>query len=84
MKIGMLWFDNDPNTELDAKIQKAAAYYAKKYGHAPTTCFVHPSMTNGAAKPGAIEIRTSNGILPNHFWLGRNDTQPAHETSTAA
>jgi len=44
MKIGMLWFDNDPHTNLAAKVEKAAAYYITKYGRTPTVCFVHPSM----------------------------------------
>jgi hypothetical protein len=44
MNIGMLWFDNDPKANLDTKIERAALYYAKKYGKSPTLCFVHPSM----------------------------------------
>ena len=70
MKIGMLWFDNDPNTELDDKIARAAAYYLNKYGQAPNVCFVHHSMANGEKQPGRIEIRTTNAVLPNHLWIG--------------
>lgn len=44
MKIGMLWFDNDPHTDLAAKVERAASYYRSKYGKTPTVCFVHPSM----------------------------------------
>lgn len=44
MNVGMLWFDNDPKVNLDAKIERAAAYYRSKYGKTPTLCFVHPSM----------------------------------------
>ena len=44
MNVGMLWFDNDPKTELDDKIKRAANYYREKYGNPPTVCFVHPSM----------------------------------------
>jgi len=44
MNIGMLWFDNDPKVNLDTKIERAAYYYARKYGRNPTLCFVHPSM----------------------------------------
>ena len=44
MNVGMLWFDNDPKSNLDAKIERAADYYRGKYGKVPTLCFVHPSM----------------------------------------
>lgn len=44
MNVGMLWFDNDLKAELAAKVERAASYYHKKYGVAPTVCFVHPSM----------------------------------------
>jgi len=78
MNIGMLWFDNDPKTEINSKIDRAASYYRNKYGRAPNLCFVHPSMigaapsTNGkgATKNGEIEVRTSASIRPNHFWIG--------------
>ena len=42
MDIGMLWFDNDKNCDLDAKVERAATYYHKKYGQSPNLCFVHP------------------------------------------
>lgn len=73
MNIGMLWFDNDPKADLNAKVNRAAAYYRTKYGQAPNLCFVHPSMMqNAAAKPADIELRSSRSVMPNHFWLGIN------------
>ncbi len=96
MNIGMLWFDNDPKAEINAKIERAAIYYRNKYGKTPNLCFVHPSMVPAEAeetpektaasmaetrspypiKNGAIEVRTSRSVLPNHFWIGVN-TPPA-------
>ncbi len=71
MNIGMLWFDNDPKADLEAKIKRAAGYYEKKYGLAPDLCFVHPSMlTTEAPKSSKITIRTNRSVLPNHFWIG--------------
>ncbi len=73
MDIGMLWFDNDKNCDLDAKVERAATYYHKKYGQSPNLCFVHPSMLSMSEKPhkpSAVEVRTSQSLLPNHFWLG--------------
>jgi hypothetical protein len=73
MNVGMLWFDNDPHTDLGKKVARAAAYYQNKYGQAPNLCFVHPSMVKEQPlKAGAIELRPSRSVLPNHFWLGIN------------
>jgi hypothetical protein len=83
MKIGMLWFDNDPKADLKVKIERAASYYSKKYGQSPNLCFIHPSMApapngngNGSAAGRSlpIEIRTNRSVLPNHFWIGIADT----------
>lgn len=74
MRTGMLWFDNDPKTDLPAKVERAAAYYQKKYGTSPNLCFVHPSMIQAEAqRAGAIELRPSRQVLPNHLWLGVNE-----------
>jgi len=71
MDTGMLWFDNDPRTNLETKILKASQYYQNKYGASPTLCFVHPSMLAQQQKQvNAIEIRSSRKVLPFHLWLG--------------
>jgi hypothetical protein len=80
MNVGMLWFDNDPKTEINTKIERAAIYYRDKYGKRPNVCFVHPSMLikgdsdekNTKLIRGEIELRTSKSVLPNHFWIGVN------------
>ena len=82
MNVGMLWFDNDPKTELALKIERAAGYYRQKYGRSPTLCLVHPSMIGKSATPApeteaplktaGVEVRSSRSVLPNHFWLGVN------------
>lgn len=71
MEIGMLWFDNDPKSDVMSKVQKAAAYYRQKYGESPNLCFVHPSMVSeNRAELGEISVRTHKTMLPNHFWIG--------------
>ena len=68
MNLGMLWFDNDPKAALDAKVERAAAYYRHKYGKTPTLCFVHPTMfpgprenqDNGAPPPTVGETSPQN------------------------
>jgi len=75
MNIGMLWFDNDTKADISAKIQRAAEYYKRKYGRDPNLCFVHPSMVSNPLDPtDGVELRTSQSVLPNHFWLGVSAT----------
>jgi len=82
MDIGMLWFDNDNQSDLNIKVKRAVSYYQNKYGQKPNLCFVNPCMipNNGKAKSNGIEIRESKTMLPNHFWIGIN----RRETEAAA
>jgi hypothetical protein len=83
MSIGMLWFDNDPKTDLPLKIRRAAAFYQDKYGKAPNLCFVHPCMIPTPKADNqdeydceGIQVRANRSILPNHIWIGSNALQP--------
>jgi hypothetical protein len=74
MNTGMLWFDNDPKSDLPTKISRAADYYLKKYGRMPDLCLVHPSMLGPVTpKEQGIEVRPNRQVLPNHLWLGIHD-----------
>jgi hypothetical protein len=76
MITGMLWFDNDQNTTLSSKIERAAQYYKNKYGQTPDVCFVHPKMIENAAKGKEIpkvEVKASDTILLYHFWIGKQE-----------
>jgi hypothetical protein len=68
---GMLWFDDNNQRDVSEKIKRAAEHYKAKYGISPDTCYVHP-LTLFAMKSSAagIDVRASNSMLPNHFWLG--------------
>lgn len=55
MKIGMLWYDNDPKADLGLKIERAASYYQNKYGRTPNLCFVHPSMLSPIGESAPVE-----------------------------
>jgi hypothetical protein len=75
MNVGMLWFDNDPHTELPAKVNRAVDYYRHKYGLVPDLCLVHPSMLNGRLDlleglTGKVVVRPNRAVLPGHFWIG--------------
>jgi hypothetical protein len=72
MEIGMLWFDNDPDTEVASKVARAAAHYSSKYGVVPNLCFAHPNTLNGITQTNGVELelRSSLYVLPDHFWIG--------------
>lgn len=70
MNIGMLWFDNDPKTDLSTKIVRASVYYRDKYGQVPNLCLVHPSEFVDSAKVEGMTIRAYRPVLPKHYWIG--------------
>jgi hypothetical protein len=74
MNTGMLWFDNDSKTTLSAKIERAVAYYQKKYGRAPNVCLIHPNALEGEKPDGVkVTIRPYRPVLPGHLWIGVED-----------
>lgn len=75
MRVGMLWFDDSSQRDLTTKLDRAIKHYQAKYGARPTVCYVHPSMLlkRPAASSIGLEIRPSNMVLPNHFWLGTGE-----------
>jgi len=81
MHTGMLWFD-DSQITLNMKIQKAMAYYHKKYGRMPDLCLVHPNMLNDTkvekgksalSESEGITVRPYRPVLPGHIWIGIED-----------
>ena len=72
MHTGMLWFDNSQTTLL-IKIQKATAYYHKKYGRVPDLCLVHPNMLKDTKLEEGITVRPYRPVLPGHIWIGIED-----------
>lgn len=77
MKTGMLWFDNDPKTALDQKVQQAADYFRKKYGQTPNLCLVHPSMlAENEHVSGPVTISAWKTVAPGHLWIGVKEKLP--------
>ena len=70
MEWGLLWFDDTAGRSLEDKVARAAAHYERKYGHAPTLCFVNPLAKNGTDQAGGVQIETMTNIRPNHLWIG--------------
>ena len=83
MQIGLLWYDDDPQQTLEAKVGRAAQRYREKFGRAPDVCYVHPRVVADRAATdkaiglsglgsGTVRIVAAPNILLNHFWLGES------------
>ena len=81
MQMGLLWFDNDPNRELAAKVEDAARRYREKFGVTPDTCYVSRAALSGGEhliplRDGsglALRLVPAGNILQHHFWVGVED-----------
>jgi len=74
MKVGWMWFDNDPGRSVEEKIQQAAQHYRAKFGRFPNTCYVNQRSINGDGfHCGKVKVVAAPNILPHHFWLGVSD-----------
>ena len=70
MNLGMLWFDNDPKSTLEVKVQRAAAYYQHKYGKTPTLCFVHPTMLTAVLEAVTEEANEETSSQDERYMAG--------------
>lgn len=75
MLTGLLWFDNDPQRSLNAKIQDAALRYQEKFGVTPNTCYVNRATVAGIEmsvpiRGLSLRVIPSGRILVHHFWVG--------------
>lgn len=71
MKVGLLWFDDDPRRPFEVKVEEAVERYAEKFGERPNACFVNPrTLPEGVRSLAGVTIRASATVLPNHFWVG--------------
>ena len=71
MREGLLWFDNDPNRQLNDKVKQAAARYKNKLHRKPTVCYMNADeFDSKISKVGGIDLKPANHILPHHYWVG--------------
>jgi len=71
MKLGLLWYDDDPKRGLEEKIARAAQRYREKFGRMPNTCYVNPAMLGeNALASGRVRVVPAENILPHHLWIG--------------
>lgn len=96
MRIGLLWYDDDPRRGLEDKVGRAAERYREKYGRWPNTCYVHPTaMAGGAgqvlrlASPSremqrTIRLVSAPNVLLHHYWLGEGTKKSEGRNKVAA
>lgn len=71
MKIGMLWFDDDPTRPLSEKIERARRRFEEKYGYCANLVYLNPAMAGAAGvQIEGVEVKQAKSILVNHLWLG--------------
>lgn len=71
MVTGMIWFDNDPQKNINEKIHAAIRYYQNKFGNQPTICSLNPKLEELLVKPVTdIEVFYNPNLSPDHIWLG--------------
>ena len=76
MKVGLLWYDDDPRRSLKEKITPGVTRYRQKFGAPPNVCYVHKSTLGGngkTARVGTVHVATLPTILRHHFWIGQDD-----------
>ena len=72
MRIGLLWYDDDPRRGLDEKVRQAATRYRQKFGVAPDVCYVNDkSIDQAEVRVGDLRVVRAATVLPNHFWIGQ-------------
>lgn len=77
----MLWFDNDPKTTPEQKVQRALDYFQRKYGKTPTACVIN-RVSHSVMSPVAddekdnhrppvvlagLEILGDRHVMPNYY-----------------
>ena len=68
----MLWFDNDKDTDLPAKIERAATYYQNKYGQIADLCLVPTGAIAKDTTFGGIKVKPDTSVFENNFLIGKN------------
>ncbi len=81
MMTGMLWWDGDKNASLAAKVQKALAYYTKKYQRRAELCLINDIDAQGvdlneASKVCGLTVRPAKNVLRYHLWMGVEEPLP--------
>lgn len=68
VKLGWMWFDNDPKTSLEDKLRPAAERYRQKFGQKPRLCYVNGgALADRQPAGGALQMRGADNVSPGCF-----------------
>lgn len=76
MKVGLLWFDDDPGRDLAEKVGRAVRRYRQKFGVPADVCYVHPSTLGDDGrmkKVDGVRVSSKPSVLRHHFWIGQEE-----------
>ncbi len=83
MEIGMLWFDDGPNS-MQEKVNQAVAFYTDKFGKKPTHCLVNPVTLNGGDDTiSGIQVKSARTVMPDHYWVGIEEQNRKRRSQSA-
>jgi len=75
VEVGLLWFDDDKQKPLEAKIDEAVSAYCAKprfKGKRPSVCRVHTSMLpdgEDAVRVNGLRVESVSTISPHYFFV---------------
>lgn len=83
---GKLWFDDDPNHNLEDRIEGACKAYRRAFGEEPNVVHIniHEAFEYTGLEPGApcspgcqghITVVYSRSCLPNHYFVFREEDE---------
>lgn len=71
MNEGLLWYDSSPRMSPQAKLARAAARFAERFGRPANCCHVHPDQT--FVDP-SVAIVPDAAVQPHYLWVGRDES----------
>ena len=80
MRAGLLWYDDDPESDLLEKVRRAARRFKDKFGTTADICYVHPSAITGNGRRSVVDgvrIKPLFTVLVNHLWVGQDYRSPS-------
>lgn len=78
VKLGWLWLDNDPKTDLEQKLNGASSRYQQKFGRSPRVCYVNRAVLgDSSARYGRLQVCSAANVHPGHFLFVIEDNGAA-------
>ncbi len=71
MREGLMWYDDNPQLELEEKVKQAVQRYQQKFGTAPDTCYVNDAaLDKDELKVEDVRVLRKSTVPLHNFWVG--------------